>query len=425
MSSESKKKILYIITKSVWAGAGKYTHDLATSLPKASEVLVEARLRPLVAAGGRGAMAEKIISAQIPYFEIKGFQRDVSFYKDILAFFEILSLLFKTKPDVIHVSSAKAGGIAGAAIFIYEIAGKSIKPFRRISRYVRSQEGVLLISGVQKIFTVHGWAFSETRPRWQIFLIKLFSKISCLFYDKIICVSEYDREIALKNKIAPEEKLLVIHNGIKPEEYDFLPYEEARKDIIRHLSAASGKNPDLEVQLPSDVWVGTIGEFTKNKGQKFLIEAIGKGIGVWLSVVGVIIGFGKEKRKLEPQITKYGLVNEVLLVENLPNPARCLKAFDIFVLPSLKEGLPYVLMEAGLAGIPIIATNVGGIPEIVEDGVSGILINPASADELAKAIKKLIENPDLCRELSAATREKILREFSFEKMLAETIKLYE
>ncbi len=386
MKDESKKKVLYIITKSVWAGASKYTHDLAVSLPKD-------KYAPIVAAGGRGAMAEKIISADIPYFEIKSFQRDVSMFKDIFAFLEILSLFFKIKPDVVHVSSAKAGGIAGVAVFAYKLF---------TSRF-----------SVVACFTVHGWTFNEPRPRWQTTLIKIFSKLTCLFYGKIICVSEHDYDVALKNRITSEKKMVVIRNGIKPEEYDFLPKEEARKAISHHL----------EAELPSGAWVGTIGEFTKNKGHLFLIEAIKKLSAVGCRLSAVLIGFdGGEKRNLESQIKNGGLSDKVFLIEGLPDAAKYLKAFDVFVLPSLKEGLPYVLLEAGLAGLPIVASNVGGIPEIVENGKTGILTSPA--DGLADAIKELIENPEMRNKLSVAAREKILQDFSFKKMLAETVRLY-
>jgi len=110
----AQKTILYIITKSVWGGAQKYVRDLATGLPKD-------KFEVIIAAGGRGLLAQKIIKAGIPYFEIKGFQKNINIFKDIFAFFEILSLLFKTKPDLVHVSSAKAGGIAGIAIKIYSL----------------------------------------------------------------------------------------------------------------------------------------------------------------------------------------------------------------------------------------------------------------------------------------------------------------
>ncbi len=365
-----KKSILYIITKSVWAGAGKYVYDLATGLPKN-------KFEVIVAAGGRGIMAEKIIAANIPYFEIKGFQRDVNIFKDISAFFEILSLLFRTKPDIVHVSSAKAGGISGIAIFIYRLATM----FRRISLYDRPQETLL-----RAVFTVHGWTFNESRPKWQIALIKIFSKLTCVFYDKIICVSEYDRLSAIKNNIAPERKLITIHNGIKPEEYNFLPKEETRKSFKFHPPVGGS----------SFKIVGTIGEAVKNKGHKYL----------------------KEAEKYFPDI-KFNIIS------NMPDAARYLKNFDIFVLPSLKEGLPYVLLEAGLAEIPIIATNVGGIPEIIENGKTGLLIKPADPKEIADAIEKLIKDPELAKTFAQNARQKIIQDFSFEKMLDRTLAAYE
>lgn len=339
---EKTIKILYIITKSVWAGAGKYVYDLATGLP-------QTMFRSIVAAGGQGELAQKIKEAGIPYFEIKSFQRNINILKEFIAFFEILSLLYRTKPNIVHVSSAKAGGIAGAAIFIYKIR----KPARAI-------------------FTIHGWTFNEPRPKWQIFLIKFFSKLTCLFYDKIICVSEYDYQIGLKNKIAPAKKLIAIHNGIKPEEYNFS--ERTEKEFT----------------------VGTIGEAVKNKGHEYLREA----------------------EKNFPGI-KFNIIS------NMPDAARYLKNFDIFVLPSLKEGLPYVLLEAGLAEIPIIATNVGGVPEIIQNEKTGLLINPANPEEITDAIKKLIENQNLRTTLSQNAHQKILQEFSFEKMLQRTLATYE
>src|SRR3989339_986153 len=112
MSNKSTKKILFVITKSVWGGAQKYVFDMATSLPKD-------QFEPIVAGGGKGAMAEKIISAGLPYLEIKSFQRDISFWKEIVSFFEILKILLKNKPDIVHISSSKAGGVGGMATFVY------------------------------------------------------------------------------------------------------------------------------------------------------------------------------------------------------------------------------------------------------------------------------------------------------------------
>jgi len=340
-----KKKVLYIITKSVWAGAGKYVYDLATSLP-------QARFRSMVAAGGDGELAQKIKQAGLPYFEIKHLQRDIRIFKEILAYFEILWLLLKIRPDIIHVNSSKAGGIVGTASWDYKLLTFNFK--------------------LKTIFTAHGWAFHESRPRWQIGMIKLFTKITCFYYSRIICVSEYDEQSAIKNKIAPEKKLITIHNGIKPEGYNF--YKRTEKEFT----------------------VGTIGEAVKNKGHEYLREA------------------GKKF----PDI-KFNIIS------NMPEAARYLKNFDIFVLPSLKEGLPYVLLEAGLAEIPVIATDVGGVPEIIENEKTGLLINPAKPKEIAEAIEKLIKDEKLRKTLAQNLHQKILQEFSFEKMLQRTLAAYE
>lgn len=378
-----KTRVLYIITKSVWAGAGKYVYDLATGLPKD-------QFEVFVAAGGRDTLAQKIIKAGIPYFEIKHFQRDISIFKEILAYFEILWLLLKIRPDIIHVNSSKAGVLAGIAAWDYKLLTFDFK--------------------LKTIFTAHGWAFHESRPRWQIWLIRLATKITCFYYSRIICVSEYDYQSALKNKIAPKKKLAVIHNGIKIEGYNFLPREEARKLLCKGSTFAEC----TRLNLMQKIWIGTIGEFTKNKGYAYLIEAAKNFPNTKL----IIIGFGKEKDNYKRQ-------NNVFLIENMPNAAQCLKAFDVFVLPSLKEGLPYVLLEAGLAEIPIIATNVGGVPEIIENNKTGLLVSPANPNEIADAIKKLIENPELTKTLTQKARQKILQEFSFEKMLQRTLAAYE
>lgn len=348
MTEKSRKKILFIITKSVWGGAQQYVFDLATNLPRD-------QFEPIIAGGGKGIMAEKIISAGLPFLEIRSFQRDINFFKEIISFFKILFILFKTKPDIIHVSSSKAGGVVGIAGFIYKLLTFRFSLFA--------------------LFTVHGWAFLEQRPTWQNWLIKFFSKLTCLFYDRIICVSENDYRMGLKYKIAPTRKMLVIHNGVDPNDYNFL--EKTEKEFT----------------------VGTIGESTTNKGHKYFIEA----------------------RKDFPGI-KFKIISDI------PDAAKYLKNFDIFVLPSIKEGLPYTILEAGLAKLPVIATNVGGIPEIINpsigSGQAGILVQPADSTALANAIKKLLGDKNLREKLATNLHQKITQEFTLSKMLTATVAAY-
>ncbi len=377
MTPKTRKKVLYIVTKSVWAGAGKYVFDLATGLP-------HGKFEASVAAGGKDMLAQKIIEGGIPYYEIKNFRRDVNIFRDLASLVEITKLLFSSKPDIVHVSSAKAGGIAGLASLFYKLFSEE---------------------KIRTIFTVHGWTFSERRPGWQIVLIKLFSKITCLFYDQIICVSEHDRKIAIGNNIAPADKLIAIHNGIKTDYYDFYSRDEARKKLGLH---------------EKDFVVGTIGEFTKNKGHRYLIEAAEN----LKNIKFVIIGFGEEENNLREKIKKIGAEKRFFIETDKPDAAFYLKAFDVFVLPSLKEGLPYVLLEAALAECPIISTNVGGIQEIIINQETGLLVEPMAPYELEGDIESLYKNREHGANLAKNAKEKVTKEFSFKTMLEKTISLY-
>src|SRR3989338_10562541 len=396
-----KKKILFIITKSVWGGAQKYVYDLAVNLPK-EEFEVS------VASGGQYKLAEGIKKARIDYYEIKNFKRDISFISDIFSVFEVLKLLRDLKPDIVHVNSSKAGGIAGLAVLIYKVFLKS------------------KILNLKSVFTAHGWAFNEARPKWQIFLIKFASRLTCVFYDKIICVSEFDRQAAIKNKIAPERKLITIHNGIDINESVFLSREEARKNLKSQISNL--KTTSQNLNLEGSFWIGTVGEFTKNKGQNNLIDAakiLNSGLLTFdFRLLTILIGWGEKISNLKPQISNLQLENHVFLIEGLSPAAPYLKAFDIFVLPSLKEGLPYTLLEAGLAGLPVIASNVGGIPEIIENNKTGLLASAANIYEIARAIKKLIEDKNLSENLAKNLRQKIISEFSFKKTIKKTLNVY-
>ncbi len=373
----AKKSILYIITKSVWGGGNRYVFDLATALKKDN-------YQVFIAVGGKGKFYREISKTNIPYFNINGFQRNINPLKDVFAFFEILSLILQIKPDIIHVNSPKAGGIAGLAGWIYQIFSHQ---------------------KTRLIYTPHGWAFSEDRSQWQISLIKLFSKLTCVFYDKVICVSERDRKNALKNKIAPESKLTTIHNGLRP--VFFLEKKEAQEKLI---------------QKTSSLVIGTIAEWTKNKGLFYLLKAV-KDIDREFELILIGSGENPDKEKMYNFVRKHNLKN-VHLIEWIDNASQYLKAFDVFVLPSIKEGLPYTILEAAAAEAPIITTPIGGIPEIIENNVNGILVKPKNSQELAEKINYLINNPDKAQKMAQKAKEKIERKFGLEEMIEKTKEIY-
>ena len=395
MTENSTKKILYIVTKSVWGGAQKYTFELALAVKKEGYEVI-------IASGGYGYMAEKTEAEKIPYFQIKNFSRDINILKDVFAFFEIIRLLFRTRPDVIHVSSPKAGGLVGLAWFFYKI------------HFFFFSKASISSKKPKAIYTPHGWTYLEDRPNWQKFFIKQASRIICLFYDKIICVSEFDYKSALENKITTERKLVKIWNGVNPIFYNFFSKEDARQKIILLADEPFLKKDSL--------WFGAIGEFTHNKGYEYLIRALRQVNEN--SAQMVLIGYGEKEEFLRELALKNNLGRHFFVVKNFPEAHLYLKAFDVFLMPSVKEGLPYTLLEAGLASLPTIASKVGGIPEVIEDGQSGFLVKSKDEKSISQAIQKLSSGQTSIIEMGKKARINILEKFSFSRMFAQTKEIY-
>ena len=377
--AEAKKRrlVLYIITKSVWGGAAKYVYDLSINFSGEFDVSI--------AAGGKDKLYKKAKKANIPYYKIINFQRTINPLKDVFAFFEILSLLFQLKPDVIHVNSSKAGGIVGIAGWCYRVFSNKKNKL---------------------IFTAHGWAINEDRPKYQIKLIKFFSKITSIFYDKIICVSEYDRQIAIKNKITCEKKLITIHNGIDIKNINFLSKEEAQNELINKTSP---------------LVIGTIAEWTKNKGLKYLLKAIKRIKNKKIDVILIGSGENPDKEKMYELTERH---KNIYLIEFIPNAVKYIKAFDIFVLPSIKEGLPYTILEAISAEVPVIATNVGGIPEILSSNLIQSKNSRILAEKITELIDEINNNPEKIKRTIQENRNKAEQEFNIEKMIEKTKNLY-
>ncbi|OGF69753.1 hypothetical protein A3H65_03950 [Candidatus Giovannonibacteria bacterium RIFCSPLOWO2_02_FULL_45_14] len=375
-------KIVYFITKSHWGGAAKYVTDLALGLNQnAFEICV--------AAGGVNQLKEKSEAFGIKYREISHFGRRVALIADLFSFFEVLYILYSERPSIIHVNSSKAGGVCGLAGFLYRLSGKKLK----------------------MIFTAHGWAFHESRPKFHLSLIRIASKISCLFYDKIICITTFDYNSALRYKIAPQRKLVLIHNGINPEEIKFLKRGAAQEKLF-------GK----EVKLA----IGTIGEWNRNKGWDIFIEAVVPLFSRHPDFVVIMIGSGgnTEKQMLFSKIKEVGAQTRIKTMEFIPEAAQYLKAFDIFVFPSRKEGFPYALLEASLAKLPIVATTVGGNLDIINSDKTGILIPPENPEALGAILENFIQNPREAKKLGKNARERVQNNFSLEKMREKTYSLY-
>jgi glycosyltransferase involved in cell wall biosynthesis len=232
-----------------------------------------------------------------------------------------------------------------------------------------------------------------------------------------IAVSKQTKDQISKNK-STTNKITVIKNGL--EEINFFDKKRAREKIAERLPE------DLTIR--NRLWIGTISELHKNKGLKYIIETmhlleVASANNSTIPIL-IIIGEGERREKLQERIDRYGLQNNIFLVGQIDEAKKYLRAFDIFTLSSITEALPYALLEAGQAGLPIIASNVGGIPEIIDDMENGILIRPKEPTEIKNAIDFLIKNPDKMFSFGQNIQKKIQDEFNKERMIKETLALY-
>ena len=334
----AKTKVLYVITKSNWGGAQRYVFDMATSIVKDGYDVAVAlgnnqitNVKHLVF----NNLKDKLKASGIKTITIPNLERDIKIFSEWKVFFNLLKILKVERPDVVHLNSSKIGGLGAFACRIVKV--KKI------------------------VFTAHGWAYKENRNIISKKLISFLSWLTILFSHKTIVVSQDDFNNA--PKLFVNKKIKMIHNGISEIKFD--DKATARKTLTSRFNLSAGRH-GLDVDK-NTLWIGTISELHKNKGLTFTIKAISKLIKRGYNISFFIIGDGEERFELEQFVKKLGLENNILLLGHIDNASELLKAFDIFTLTSIKEGLPYVLLEAGLAELPTVATYTGGIPEIIEN----------------------------------------------------------
>ncbi len=385
-----KIKILYLITKADVGGAQKYVSDLARNLP-------QDRFEAKIVYGGKDL--RWLSNATRPW---------LLFANDWLAIAEIVRLLKREQPDVLHLNSSKAGVLGAIAAEIYRV--KSPDRSRGADR------GRLQSRPLKVVFTAHGWVFNPTNAlsfpvRWFYIALHMFT---ARFQDAIICVSEYDAALARQLHIAPDQKITMIHNGIDPS-LPFLSKEKAREEIL------SKSNIKRRMSNVGEVWIGSIGRLVKEKNYETFIRAAAQTPrGAFF-----IIGDGPELLKLKVESQKSKVSDRFFFIPPSGDDARYLKAFDMFVMSSIKEGLPYILLEAMAAELPIIVTEAGGIPEIIKSHENGIMVTQRDPAQLAHAITGLLANPSIAREIEKTAHDAVRHSFNLRTMVKKTEEVYE
>ncbi len=384
------RKIIYIVTQSELGGAQKNVLDLAVALKN--------RYAVLVAAGpdGDDKLFKRLADNKVRWHKLKWLRRSAANpLIDLLGLIEIFLLLIKEKPHILHLHSSKAG-------FLGSLAG--------------------WIARVKVIYTVHGAVFEASFSRLARKFFLYLEKLGAYFKDKIICVSANDKKLWLDHQVAPAAKLFVVHNGLDLTK-DFLSKPDSREYLASQsanfFEALKGSDNNIKI-------VGVVANFFPEKGLPYLIEVADILINKKRvkNLLFAVIGNGPDKMLLEKMIAEHGLENNFILISGLSQAAPYLKAFDVFVLPSAKEGLPYTILEAMAAGLPIVSTDRGAITESVIDGQNGFIVGVRRPEQLAERIGTLIDDPALRMKMGKKSRALYEEKFTEGRMVEKLTRVF-
>ena len=302
----------------------------------------------------------------------------------------------------IRTKSILSPKLPGAAMRVRrEIREKKIDIIHahtRVTQFLSAAAGRM--TGVPCVTTCHGFF----RARW-------FRKAVPFWGQKVIAISHQVASHLEKDFGLTSERIRVVQNGIDLDQ--FKPAEEAWRTAKREEFGCRGR-----------MTAGIIARLSDVKGHSVLIDAVSRLRADIPDIKLLIVGEGKQEGRLKEQVRSLGLQEYVEFFPVLNHTAEFLRVFDCFVLPSLQEGLGLSVMEAQAAGLAVIASNVGGIPSLIKDGETGLLVEPGNSRQLSEALKRVLTDKGLACRLGREARQKAVREYGADKMAEKILNVY-
>jgi glycosyltransferase involved in cell wall biosynthesis len=371
-----KITLLFVITKLELGGAQKQLLSLARRLDKE-------RFNLLLFTAREGLLMEEASSiAGLTVRRSGWLQRRVNPFKDLFALAELFLFMKKNRIDIVHTHSSKAG---------------------IIGRFAAALAGVKIV-----IHTVHGWSFNDYQPFFvRVFYIWL-ERLASLCTDRLIVVSEHDKRRGLRCGIGENSQYTLIRYGI---DYGSFCIED---------QAIKG---ELGIQENERV-VTMISCLKPQKApQDFirLASLVGKALP---RVKFVLVGDGSLRRMVEREADTYGVKDRVIMTGWRHDVPRILSATDVLVLTSLWEGLPIAVLEGIACGKPAVATDTGGIREVLKNGESGFLVSARDTGAMSEKLIALLKDRELCSSMGQKGRSALGEEFTSARMVTSTLHMY-
>ncbi|MDD5691791.1 MAG: glycosyltransferase family 4 protein [Candidatus Omnitrophica bacterium] len=379
MSFERKINILYVITKLELGGAQKQLLSLIRGLNKE-------KFKPYLLTGQDGLLVDE--AAMIPDLRLircKFLERPIHPAKDILALFFLYFFIKNNNIDVVHTHSSKAGILGRCAA--------------RLS-------GIRVI-----VHTVHGWSFHDYQHKIPYHLYMFLEKACAAFTSKIIVVSRSDLNKGLAHAVGRRDQYELIRYAVNNQEFK----NSATPPAARENLGLSGDGPVI----------GTVACLKKQKSPLDFIKLAAAIKKDFPDTKFILAGDGILRRKACSLIKKLKLEEVVILLSWRNDIPLILSCLDIFVLTSRWEGLPIAALEAMAAGVPLVATDTGGIREVITDGKTGYLVKPGDIQSMRNRVVELLKNTPRRNEFVRLSRESIgSGEFSLGNMLRDTEGIY-
>ncbi|MCX5698315.1 MAG: glycosyltransferase family 4 protein [Candidatus Omnitrophica bacterium] len=374
-----KINLLYVITKLELGGAQKQLLSLINNLDKKKYNIF------LFTAKNGLLIKEALSIAGLTLEKSKFLERLINPLKDVLALVEIYCFIKKNRIQIVHTHSSKAG-------ILGRLAAKLAK--------------TPII-----IHTVHGWSFNDYQPVSINYLYVFLEKICAAFTSKIIVVSRFDKDKGLKNLIGRKNQYVLIRYGL-----DARGFKDTRKRNEARKSLGLGD---------ADLVVGMAACFKPQKAPLDFIELASLIKRDFPDTKFVLVGDGQLRKRIDARIKQLNLDGQVILTGWRNDIGLILTGLDVFVLTSLWEGLPIVVLEAMAAGAALVATDTGGIAEVVINGKGGYLVKPHDIRSMRNRLGELLNSVQKRDEFVRRSREAIGREeFLLSSMFKNTAELY-
>ena len=355
-------RVLYVITRAIRGGAQSHVAEILRGLAGEEDAsLVTGGEGELCrAARGLGVSVQVVPRLVVPV-------RPVS---DVMALAGLVGVIRRTRPDLVSCHSSKAGVIGRLAA---------------------------RLCGVPSIFTAHGWAFAEGAPWTRRVGAAWVEKLASRVGGTVVVVSEADRQLALDRRVVPEARMVTVRNGVA--------------DVAERASPGSAGPARIVM----------VARFEPPKDFGVLLRALAGVAAPWELT---LVGGGPGREAVEASVRSMGLGPRVRFLGDRGDVPRILAGAHVFVLTSRSEGLPLTVLEAMRAGLPVVATNVGGVCEAVVDGESGFLVPAGDVPVLAGCLERLAADAGLRSRVGASGRERFERFFRAERMLTEIRDVY-